>query len=86
MSHVCALSGHVCTRVYTCAHVCGLTVLMCELYMPCPRMVIHICVYYYKLIPYADGWVCTQLIIQTQKITFLHFCHRNLIAIYTNTP
>ena len=31
----------------------------CELYMPCPHIVIHTHVYYYKMAAYADRQVCT---------------------------
>ena len=59
---------HTCqTHVYfqgMCAHLCSL----CELYMPCPHMVIHTYVYNYKMAAYADRQACTQLTIQTQKI------------------
>ena len=52
--HPCRTRVHFRACVCTCAHLCGLTVFMCELYMACPRTVVHTLVYYYKLVAYAD--------------------------------
>ena len=53
VSHMCVLSGHTCVFVYMRAHTCSLIIYTCELYMPCPHMVIHTCVYYYKMVAYG---------------------------------
>ena len=60
MSSACVLSRHACTLVRPD--------FLCELYMPCPHIMIHTHVYYYKMAAYADKQACAQLTIQTQKI------------------
>ena len=53
--------------------------------MPYPHMVIHTCVYYYKMVAYADRPSYMQKNFNTtiwvQKVTYLlYLLHHNLIA------
>ena len=83
MSHLCALSGIMdvsCTCVYTHAHLHRLIVQMCELYRPCPCMVIHTHVSYYKMVAYGDrpSYVYIEILIflpsQHKKLPILSIC------------
>ena len=53
---------------------------MYELYMACPRTVIHTHVYYYKMVAYADKRVCTKSIVWVQKLQIFSYSVFSIIT------
>ena len=68
-SQACVLLG---TRVHMCTHVCGLIVIMCELYT-CLSTYGHgdsyPCVLFYKMVACTDSQACAKSTIWMQKIS-----------------